>query len=119
MTCLRCYFWLFIAAILLGAFNSAYVVLGLMPSMMAEFINAYMLPICFATWVQADARRRQCTPCFDFGMFVAMVWIIVVPWYLMRTRGWRGLLLSLMFLGLLVTPYLIPVIVYMVLVSLG
>ena len=50
---------------------------------------------CFALWACLDARIRRSTPCFDFGSFVFFSWLVAIPVYLMATRGWRGLLVSL------------------------
>ena len=112
VTFLRCYGWLLIVAAMLAVFNSVYVVAGVTPSTFARLITAQTLPICFATWVQADARSRRCTPCCDFGMFVLATWILSVPWYLIWTRGWRGLLVTASFFGLLILPSLTAVFVW-------
>ena len=119
MAFVRSYLWLFIVTIMLAAFDSCYVIFNVSPSPLAIVIMQYTMPICFATWVQTDARRRGCTPCFDFGMFVAMIWALTVPWYLIWTRGWRGVALTAMFIGMFLTPYIVATVVYIYLVSMG
>ena len=99
---------------MLAVFNSVYVVAGITPSAPAQWILSYTLPICFVTWVQADARFRRCTPCCDFGTFVLATWLIAIPWYLIWTRGWRGLLITAIFLGLLILPTIVAVFVWIV-----
>jgi hypothetical protein len=101
---IRCYGSLFGATVLLSGFICVYVVLGIMPSRLAQWIIYYTLPICAVAWVQQDARLRRCTPCFDFGMFVLMIWWLAIPWYLIWTRGWRGLAVLGMFALLPVVP---------------
>jgi hypothetical protein len=111
---LRCYGGLLIVSATIAVFNSAYVIAGVTPSKLAELIAFCTLPICFATWVQTDARIRRCTPFFDFGTFVLVIWSLAIPWYLIWTRGWRGLLLTLMFFGLLVLPAFVATVVWTV-----
>ena len=62
---LRSYGWLLTVAVMLGAFQAAYVLAGVVPSTAAQLIAWYTLPICLTMWVQEDARSRRCTPCFD------------------------------------------------------
>ena len=105
--------------VMLAVFNSVYVVAGAEPSTPTQLIASYTMPICFVRWVQADARARRCTPCFDFGTFVLVTWVFSVPWYLIWTRGWRGLLVTFMFVGLLVFPTFVAVVLWIVLAIAG
>jgi hypothetical protein len=101
---LQSYGMLLIFATLVSIFTSLYAATGIAQSLMAEAISSWTLPICFVLWVQADARSRRCTPCYDFGMFVLFTWLVSVPWYLIWTRGRRGLAVAFLFFGLLVAP---------------
>jgi hypothetical protein len=111
---LRSYGWLLIVTAIVAVFQSLYVIAGATPSMYAQLIASCTLPICFATWVQTDARIRRCTPFFDFGTFVLVIWTLAIPWYLIWTRGWRGLLVTLMFFGLWVLPAFVASFVWIV-----
>ena len=111
---MRYYGGLLIVTAMLAVFNSVYVIAGIPPSGPAQLIASYTLPLCFVTWVQADARTRRCTPCFDFGTFILAIWVFSVPWYLIWTRGWRGLLLAMMFFGLLIFPTCVAIFVWIV-----
>ena len=67
--------------------------------------NVFWLSV--VSWIQTDARLRRQTPCFDFGWLVWLTAWIAIPWYVVRTRGWRGLFVLLMFLVLYsLPPYL-------------
>ena len=59
---------------------------------------AFFLILSF--WVTADARKRHHPLCYDYDSFVFFLWPVVVPVYLLRTRGWRALLTGLCFLGI-------------------
>ena len=64
------------------------------------FFNAIL--IC--GWAVADARQSRNTPCFDFGQLCWQLFYIAIPWYCLRSRGWRGLLILFFLLGVLVFP---------------
>jgi len=58
-------------------------------------------------WLRADRPGRSFNAPYEFDMFAWAAWPIVVPYYLYRTRGGRGLLLVAVMLGLLVAPIVI------------
>ena len=78
--------------------------LGFVPNGGLNNLNRIVVLVMLATWVVADKRisgRSQAS--FDQGWFV-LVLPVYVPYYLVATRGWRGLLLLVaMFLLFLLT----------------
>lgn len=76
------------------------------PSSDFERLWGGVFAVLLAAWVEEDSRGREDVqlPSFDLGMFVFLIWILFVPWYLVRTRGakgwlWTAGLLALAFLG--------------------
>jgi hypothetical protein len=72
--------------------------------------------LLLAFWIDADSRDRAAIyrPSLDYGLFVAMIWPLYVPYYLVRTRarmGWLWLLglIALLNLGVLLQILLIGV----------
>jgi len=65
-------------------------------------------------WLYTDRGTRKVKVPFDFEYFVLFAWPIVVPYYLYRRLGWRGLVFGLGICGLYVVPYLLSGIVYVV-----
>ena len=63
-------------------------------------------------WLYADRGTRKFKLPFEFEYFVFVAWPIVVPYYLCRRLGWRGLLFGFGIWGLYVVPYLISGLVY-------
>lgn len=43
-------------------------------------------------WMRRDSRLRGFPWIYDMGMFLYMVWPFIMPYYLIKTRGARGLL---------------------------
>ena len=60
-----------------------------------------------AIWVRMDRRRRNLSLPFEFDAFVFFFWPLVVPYYLYRTRGKRGVLVTAAVYALYVTPAVI------------
>ena len=106
------YGWVLLLAALLIIFNCMYVLNGVPHSEGAEFIATFLLPFALALWVVWDARSRRCTPCYDFGLLVYFFWIAAIPGYLVWTRGWRGLIVFIGFIILVLSTWIAPYIVW-------
>jgi hypothetical protein len=50
-------------------------------------------------WLLRDSGKRGVGWVFDIGMFLSVAWPIVMPYYLLKTRGAKGLFVILGFLG--------------------
>jgi hypothetical protein len=100
-------------AAILSALASMYVLLGEnLPHDLEPLFGCQALFLVY--WVVIDARRRHRVPCHDFGFLVGLFFPIAVPWYLVWTRGLKGLLLLGFFLFLLILPSLCATIVWLV-----
>jgi hypothetical protein len=63
-------------------------------------------------WVYADRVQRKFRLAFEFEYFVLFAWPIVVPYYLYRRLGRRGLLFGLGIWGLYVVPFVVAAFVF-------
>lgn len=48
-------------------------------------------------WLRRDSRLRSVISIYDLGMFLYILWPFIMPYYLLKTRGARGLLVILGF----------------------
>ena len=48
-------------------------------------------------WLRDDSRRRGVAWVFDMGLFLYIAWPFFMPYYLLKTRGAKGLLVILGF----------------------
>jgi hypothetical protein len=48
-------------------------------------------------WMRRDSRQRGISWVYDMGMFLYILWPIIMPYYLLKSRGVRGLLIILGF----------------------
>jgi len=67
-------------------------------------------------WLVDDGKKRGIQWVHDLGMFLAAAWIIIIPYYVFKTRGKRGFITILIFIGAFVGSYLIYLTVYFALV---
>ena len=86
--------WWFLAVHHLGATRSS------------ELLWEFEFRMVLAWWVSFDWRACELRVPFEFDAFVFFAWPFLVPWYLYRTRGWRGLLLVAGIYGLYILPFL-------------
>jgi hypothetical protein len=50
-------------------------------------------------WLRTDSRKRTVPSVYDMGFFLYVAWPIVMPYYLLKTRGAKGMLFILAFVG--------------------
>ena len=47
--------------------------------------------------MRRDSRLRSISSIYDLGLFLYLLWPLIMPYYLLKTRGARGLLVVLGF----------------------
>jgi hypothetical protein len=87
-----------------SAFFATQVVIGPPPSETVQVLTSLALALAFVLWVMVDARTRRQIPCYDFGFLVAVFFPASLVWYVLWSRGWRGLLILSAFGGLMLLP---------------
>ncbi len=50
-------------------------------------------------WLRTDSRKRGVVWVYDLGFFLCIAWPIVMPYYLVKTRGVKGIFVVLGFVG--------------------
>jgi hypothetical protein len=88
----------------LSLVNAAWVAGGGTPSPEAERVCELALALFLILWVTGDARRRGCVPCYEFGFLVGVFLPVSIAWYVLWSRGWKGLILLAGLAGLLILP---------------
>jgi hypothetical protein len=99
--------------------EGVYVAFGTSPSDAAGRIFSLSLALFLVFWIIADARRRHCMPCHDFGFLVGLFLPVSLVWYLIWTRGWRGLALLVGFIALVLLPQISAALVWLMLCGTG
>jgi hypothetical protein len=66
-------------------------------------------------WLLTDSRKRGVAWVYDIGFFLYLVWPLILPYYLLKTRGAKGLLLILAFVGTYFAASLVGMALYFLL----
>ena len=64
----------------------------------------FVFALFMVRWVGQDRRLYDLRTPFEFNAFVFFAWVVVLPYYLCKTRGPRGLLNALGFYLLAIIP---------------
>lgn len=67
-------------------------------------------------WLLRDSRKRGIPWVFDMGMFLYIAWPFIMPYYLVKTRGAKGLLMILGFIAVYVGALVVGMGIYLLLV---
>jgi hypothetical protein len=105
---------LVLLAILIFVYHLAvgfYLTFGLETPAAVEFLYLAASSCAAVWWLQSETRRSAAGSVYCQGLLVGAYWPIVIPYHLLKTRGFRGLLPLL----LLIASYLVPQIVTFVL----
>jgi hypothetical protein len=71
--------------------------------------------ICLVLWIEIDSKSHpNIARPFDYGFLLYVFWLPYLPYYLWRTRGALGLLMSLGFLSLPMLGWTVQVGVYLI-----
>ena len=62
-------------------------------------------------WLRSDSRKRGVPWVYDLGFFLCIAWPVVMPYYLVKTRGAKGLLVILGFVAAYVGAALAGIII--------
>ena len=68
-------------------------------------------------WLRTDSRRRRVLSVYDLGLFLYLAWPFVMPYYLLKTRGAKGLLVILGFVVAYIGAAIIGIIMSVALVT--
>ncbi len=97
-----------------SAFLIAHAAVAPAPSQTVQALTSLGLALAFVLWITVDARNRRQTPCYDFGFLVAVFFPASLVWYVLWTRGWRGVLTLAALAGLMLIPWISASIVWIV-----
>jgi hypothetical protein len=75
-----------------------------------EWLWYFSSGLALAWWVRADGRARRFAVPFEFEAVVFFSWPLAVPYYLLSTRRWRGVIAGIGILGLFLLPTLVAIV---------
>jgi hypothetical protein len=94
--------WLYLFLIVTQFAAGVYLVRETPPPPAFTFLYPLALLWVVGWWLRVDSRERGVGWVFDMGLFLYIAWPIFMPYYLLKTRGAKGLLLMLAVAGVYV-----------------
>ena len=96
------------------AIATLYAVLHLPPDAFVQLVISFAPIVAIATWLRQDARLRGVPLLHDFGFFVLIAWPVLIPWYLVKTRGVHALPFAFVLVVATLGPPLVSIFVAVV-----
>lgn len=90
---------------------------GIDPPPLFSLLYALGLLWVMGWWLLKDNGKRGVEWVVDLGLFLYIAWPLIMPYYLLKTRGARGIFLILVFVGVYVISAMAGVGLYVLLVS--
>lgn len=79
------------------------------------FINFFGFLWIVGWWLLTDSRKRGLAWVYDIGFFLSIAWPFIMPYYLLKTRGAKGLLLILAFVAVYIGSLIAGMALYLLL----
>ena len=95
------------------AIESAYVVyMGEAVSDIMILLWSMVFSLLTAFWTTLDARARDVYEPFEYAYLVFLLWPVVLPYHLIKTRGYEGFLIYIGITGLYLFPLFSALVVW-------
>jgi hypothetical protein len=88
---------------------------GLEPPPTIEFLYTSIFLCGVVWWLRTETTRSAVTPVYCAGLLVGAGWFFIIPYHLLRTRGWRGLVPLFALIGSFFAGHVLAIIVYTIL----
>ena len=93
--------------------HGIYFASGFEPPPAIPFMNTVGLLWLVGWWLLRDSRNRGIAWIYDIGFFLSIAWPFILPYYLLKTRRAKGLLLILAFVGTYIAAFAVGMAVYL------
>jgi hypothetical protein len=82
---------------------------GLVAPQESQSLYFLIFDLLLTWWVRIDRLARRFAVPYEYDVLVYVAWPFMVPYYLYRTRGWKGILLGVGIWGLCIAPVIVAV----------
>ena len=87
-----------------SAFFAVYGVIHQAPAPLIQVVCNFATLVSAVMWLEAEARSRGLALVHEWGFFAYLAWPVVIPWYVVKTRGAHGLGLAAFLYGVILAP---------------
>jgi hypothetical protein len=92
--------------------QTVYALLRVDPLPTFEFLHIFGLSCAVVWWLRADVKSSAVKALYCDGLLVTVGWVIILPYHLLKTRGVKGLIPLLAFLGALIASQVVAAVIY-------
>lgn len=96
--------------------NALYFAYGFQPSAIFEILSALGFWGILCWWLREDSKKFGVEWFLDIGFFLYIAWLIIIPYYLFKTRGLRAFTTILLFAGIFAAGYALSLYVYFLII---
>jgi len=89
-----------------------YSALGLETSAAFEFLYTGAFVCAVVWWLRAEAKSSPVAQIYCQGVLVGVGWIFIIPYYLLKTRGVRGLIPLAALIFTFIASYMLAAVIY-------
>jgi hypothetical protein len=109
------YLFLVLTQIATGAYGAS----GTEPPASFTVIYIFAFLWIIGWWLRVDSSRHGLSWVFDMGLFLYVAWPFILPYYIVKSRGTKGLLVILCFVAVYIGATIAGVVLYVVLAPQG
>jgi polyferredoxin len=84
-----------------------------------RLIYALALLWIIGWWLRRDSRKQGVPWVYDMGFFLVVAWPFIIPYYLVKSRGAKGLFVILGFVGAYIGAVIIGIIISVLAITSG
>jgi len=92
--------FLFAYSIITNVATGVYEAAEVGPNLTLSLVGPIGFYWALAIWLQRDLHARGLSWVLDTGFFLYIGWLLLMPYYLIKTRGARGILIILAFIAI-------------------
>lgn len=85
---------------------------GLEPPPSFDFLYMAAFLCGSVWWLKAEFQRHSIKPVYCLGLLVNSGWIVIIPYYLFKTRGVRGVIPLPAMIGIMLAAHLLALLVF-------
>ena len=110
---------LYVFLIVTQLISGAYLASGRETPPMFALVYAFGFLWMIGWWLRDDSKRREIRWVYDIGFFLSVAWPFVLPIYLLKSRGVKGIIPVLAFIGVFIGATILGMVLYLLLAPEG
>ena len=106
--------WFYVYLTIVQTVSGFYLAGSIEPPPSFAFLYTFGFFWVIGWWLLQDSRKRSVGWVLDMGLFLYIAWPLIMPYYLLKTRGVKGVLAILVFIGVYLMAALFGLALYIV-----